>query len=140
MVKGNYELNLSNNSGSETSTRHQFWHKATSRSCGHLSYAVSSINRTPPQGTLLCGTQPRHHWPSLILHGSMHKIQIGTHHPRKLSCKQDVCKQRTMAASFRNIPQQNVASSHLNLHTILPPRDLCPLGLRPKRKNIFHHV
>ena len=42
------------NGGSDKSTRHQLRHQATSRSCGHLSYAVLSMNRTSRQGTLLC--------------------------------------------------------------------------------------
>ena len=37
------------------------WQKATSRSCSHLSYAVSSNNNTCRQKTLLCATQCRHH-------------------------------------------------------------------------------
>ena len=48
------------NGGSDKSTRHQLRHQATSRSCGHLSYAVLSMNRTSRQGTLLCTNQRRH--------------------------------------------------------------------------------
>ena len=37
----------------------KFWHKATIRYCGHLSCAVSLINATSRQGTLLCATRRR---------------------------------------------------------------------------------
>ena len=48
------------NGGSDKSTRHQLRHQAMSRSCGHLSYAALSINRTFRQGTMLCANQRRH--------------------------------------------------------------------------------
>ena len=52
-------IELKFNGGSDKSTR-QLRHQATSRSCGHLSYAALSMNRTSRQGTLLCANQRRH--------------------------------------------------------------------------------
>ena len=48
------------NGGSLKSTRHQFRHKATSRSCDHLSHAVLTKSRISCQGMLLCATKSRH--------------------------------------------------------------------------------
>ena len=87
------------NGDSATSTRRLFWHRATSRSCGYLCYAVSPINRTSCQGLLLCATEHRHHMRCLSC--LWQPFGYVTTPSNKSTCKPFVCAKLTNCMNLK---------------------------------------